>query len=462
MDLIWPLLFDNFNIISNYLVYSVIAAFVVSIVSYCLTSHLSFNYILIQEKNNIETKLKQTLCDIKISNKDMLREIEDRKKIEKTLIESEMQVRTIINNAPTGIAVLDKEGWILECNTALQNMLDYNEDELSGVLFVQAIHPHDKALYNKKFEELINGDSDIYRIDSRYIHKEFQEVWGSLSASVVRDADGQPQFVIAMVEDITAKRQTEEKIVNYQRQLQSLTFELSLIEERERRRLATKLHDQIGQVLTLIGIKVDALHEQVSSGSCNPMVTEVRDLIGQTIKCIRSLMFELSPPILYDLGLEEAIEWLAEHFSQEHGLKIHVNRDKQPKPLKAEGNIMLFQAVRELLYNIIKHSKATSVNIYIQRACNDICIKVEDNGIGFDFNLIDHDQQVIKGFGLFSIYERLEYYGGNMMIESNKSQGTKITLLMPIVSTCRKDLLNMLTKCDKSKSNYTLGSLLTQ
>jgi len=459
LNLIKPLLNNYFSLINNYLVYSVIAALGVSVFSYYLTNHLSLSYTLVREKNNIEMKLKKALYDVKISNKDMLKEIDDRKKIEKTLIASELQVRTIINKAPTGIALLDKEGWILECNTALQNMLDYNEEELSGVLFVQAIHPQDKALYNKKFKELINGDSDIYRIDSRYIHKEFQEVWGSLSASVVRDAAGQPQFVIAMVEDITTKRQTEEKIVNYQRQLQSLTFELSLIEERERRRIATKLHDHVGQVLTLIGIKVDELHEQVSLSSCNPIVKEVRHLIGQTIKCIRSLMFELSPPILYDLGLEEAIEWLAEHFSQEHGLKIQVNRDKQPKPLKTEGNIMLFQAVRELLLNIIKHSKATYVKIDIQRACNDICIKVEDNGIGFEFNLIDNDQHIIKGFGLFSIYERLEYYGGNMMIESNKSQGTKITLLMPIISTCRKDLLNMLTKCESYNSNNTLGNI---
>ena len=97
----------------------------------------------------MKINLKKALYDIKISNKELRREIDDRKKIEKTLIESETQVRKIINKAPTGIALLDKEGWILECNTALQDMLDYNEDELSGVLFVQAIHPQDKALYNK-------------------------------------------------------------------------------------------------------------------------------------------------------------------------------------------------------------------------------------------------------------------------------------------------------------------------
>ena len=459
LNLIAPLLNINFSIYNNFLIFLLIAAIGVSIISYYLTNHLSLNYTIIHEKDDIEIKLKKAFHDIKTSNNEMRREIDDRKKIEKTLIESELQVRTIINKAPTGIALLDKEGWILECNPALQNMLDYNEDELSGVLFVQAIHPQDKALYNQKFNELINGDSDIYRVDSRYIHKEFREVWGSLSASVVRDAAGQPQFVIAMVEDITTKRQAEEQIVNYQKQLQSLTSELSLIEERERRRIATNLHDHVGQVLTLIGIKVDELHEKVSLTTCNPIIQEIRKLIGQTIKSIRSLMFELSPPVLYDLGLEEAIEWLAEHFSQEHGLKIQVNRDTQPKPLKTEGNIVLFQAVRELLLNIVKHSKATSAKIYIQRACNDLRIIVEDNGIGFEFNLIDHSQHKVKGFGLFSIYERLEYYGGNMMIESNQSQGTKITLLMPIISTNKEGWVDILKNCENSYSNGRLGSI---
>ena len=433
LNLIEPFLHTKISILNNKIISLTISALGVSIISYYLTNHLSLNQIIIQKKDNIQRKLKTALHDIKMSNDNLRREIDDRNKIEKILIESEMQVRGIIDKAPMGIALLDKEGWILECNPALQNMLNYNADELSGVLFVQAIHPEDKAQYNKKFAELINGASDIYRIDSRYIHKELREVWGSLSASIVRDGTGQPQFVIAMVEDITTKRLAEEKIVNYQRQLQSLTSELSLIEERERRRIATNLHDHVGQVLTMIGMKIDELHEKISLTSCDPIVTEVRKLIGQTIKSIRSLMFELSPPILYDLGLEEAIEWLAEHFSEEHGITIQVNRDKQSKPLKNEENIMLFQAVRELLLNIVKHSKATSAKIYIQRACNDIRIVVKDNGIGFEINLIDHNKHKMKGFGLFTIYERLEYYGGNMMIESNDNHGTKITLLMPIV-----------------------------
>ena len=122
-----------------------------------------------------------------------------------------------------------------------------------------------------------------------------------------------------------------------------------------------------------------------------------------------------------------------------------MDKDEQPKPLKTEGNVILFQAVRELLLNITKHAKATSVKIYIQRACNDLRIIVEDDGVGFENNLIDHEQHKIKGFGLFSIHERLEYYGGSMIIKSNESEGTKITLLMPMIPSKREECYNILS-----------------
>lgn len=452
-------LYDAYHIWTNPLIGLIMLGLGVSIMSYGMINRISNNYSIIQEKNNIERELKQALLDLKKANKEMRLEIADRKKIEAALIESEKQIRTIIQKAPTGIALLDKEGWVLECNPALQDMLGYDHNELSGVQFVQAIHPHDAPNYKNKFKELIDGNSDIYRIDSRYIHREFREVWGSLSASVVRDGAGQPQFVIAMVEDITTKQQAEERIVNYQRQLQSLTSELSLIEERERRRLAANLHDHVGQVLTLVGNKLDELHEIAPSNPGEALIQEIRKLVGQTIKCIRSLIFELSPPILYDLGLEEAIEWLADHFSQEHGLTIQVDKDEQPKPLKTEGNVILFQAVRELLFNIVKHAKATAVKIYIQRACNDLRIIVEDNGIGFENNLIDHQQHKIKGFGLFSIHERLEYYGGSMIIKSEKSQGTKITLLMPMLSSKKEEWYNILKPTDTFSSNGQIAKM---
>lgn len=426
-------IYMKFDILRNYYLLLIIYAFIISTISYFIIRKLLINYNILDEKQRIENELRKALSDIKNTNREMQLEIADRRKVEKALIASENQVREIIQKAPSGIALLDKEGWILECNPALQNMLGYDENELTGVLFVQAIHPQDIAQFKNDFKKLINGDIEACRINMRYIHNELHEVWGSTSASIVRDAENQPQFVIAMIEDITTRQQAEEKIVNYQKQLQSLTSELSLIEERERRQIATKLHDHVGQVLTMIGIKVEELYAKIGTSTCDSLVPGIRELVGQTIKSIRSIMFALSPPILYELGLEEAIEWLAEHFSQEYQIKIQVSKDEQPKPLKGERNIILFQSLKELLSNIVKHSQATIVKISIQRACNDFRIIVEDNGIGFDINLIDHNKNKIKGYGLFTIYERLEYVGGSMLIESNISQGTKITLLMPML-----------------------------
>ena len=440
-------IYMKFDILRNYYLLLIIYAFIISTISYFIIRKLLINYNILDEKQRIENELRKALSDIKNSNREMQLEIADRRKVEKALIASENQVREIIQKAPSGIALLDKEGWILECNPALQNMLGYDENELTGVLFVQAIHPQDIAQFKNNFKKLINGDIEACRINMRYIHNELYEVWGSTSASIVRDAENQPQFVIAMIEDITTKQQAEEKIVNYQKQLQSLTSELSLIEERERRQIATKLHDYVGQVLTMIGMKVEELYAKIGSSTCDSLVPGIRELVGQTINSIRSIMFELSPPILYELGLEEAIEWLAEHFSQEYQIKIQVSKDEQPKPLKGERNIILFQSLKELLSNIVKHSQATIVKISIQRACNDFRIIVEDNGIGFDINLIDHNKNKIKGYGLFTIYERLEYVGGSMLIESNISQGTKITLLMPMLFVEK-------TVYYKSLSNY--------
>ena len=457
--LIISLLYYYLNISFDYLLLLVIVAFGVSLISYYSTKRFSLNNNIIQDKLNIEQQLKKALLCIYNLKVEIQAEISDRQIIEKAHIESENKLKTIINKAPNGIALLDKEGLILECNIALQNMLGYDEYELNGVFFVQAIHPQDIDLYKRKFRELIEGSSDIYRIKTRYIHKEFREVWGSLSVSVVRDAEGLPQFVIAMAEDITSKQLEEEETVNYQKQLQSFTSELSLIEEHERRRLSTNLHDDVGQVLTLIGIKIDELHEEVSLTAFSPLIEEIRKLIGSTLKCIRSLMFELSPPTLYDIGLEGTIEWLAEHFSKEHGLEIQISNDEQPKLINAEWTVILFQAIRELLYNIVKHAQATSVHIYIKRACNELCIVVSDDGNGFDINSYYNSLHRIKGFGLFGINERLNYYGGKMVIESDKVKGTSITLSIPMISTDKKEWYDILRKYGNPNSNSRVGEI---
>ena len=238
-----------------------------------------------------------------------------------------------------------------------------------------------------------------------------------------------------MAEDLeqheAERKRAEEKIYAYQKQLRSLASELSLTEERERRRIATDLHDHIGQTLALAQIKLGVLQKLASATDLVGPVDEIRELIEQTIQYIRSLTFELSPPILYELGLEAALEWLAERTQEKHGILIDFEDDRQPKPMSEESRISLFKSVRELLTNIVKHAQTHKAKISIQREGNNIQILVEDDGVGFS---PPEDKLLgkIGGYGLFSIRERLKHLGGLIEIESKPGQGTRVTLVAPL------------------------------
>jgi signal transduction histidine kinase len=203
-----------------------------------------------------------------------------------------------------------------------------------------------------------------------------------------------------------------------------------LLEERERRRIANDLHDHIGQTLALSKIKLGELRESVSPSLVKPL-GEIHELIEQTIQYTRSLTFELSPPILYELGFEAAVEWLAEQIQEKHGISVDFEDDLQPKPVGKEMRILLFKAVGELLMNVIKHAQAHKAKVAIRREGCNIRITVEDDGIGF---YIPEASQLagVGGFGLFSIRERLRHFGGSLQIQSGPRRGTLMTLLAPI------------------------------
>jgi signal transduction histidine kinase len=163
----------------------------------------------------------------------------------------------------------------------------------------------------------------------------------------------------------------------------------------------------------------------------NPM-EEIRRLIEESIRYTRSLVFELSPPILYELGFEPAMEWLAEHMEKQYGLVVHVEDDEQPKPLDNEARVLLFRAVRELLFNVLKHAQASCATVRMLRDGDHLQVIVEDNGVGFAPDKLGTLSGKMEGFGLFSIRERLNYSGGRMEIESSAGEPTRVILNLPL------------------------------
>ncbi len=393
-----------------------------------------------RENVQLGERLGARTFELEKANAEMSQEIAERRRVEKALLESESRFRNIIREAPIGIALIDKNGCIIEGNPALLAMLGYAPEELRGMGFTQLNHPENAELSREKFQKLLTDQQDVWRMETRYIRKDGWIGWGRQSISLVREAHGKPRFAIILFEDITERRESEEKIRTYQEQLQSLASELSLTEERERRRLATLLHDHIAQLLVLAKAKFEKIQESALYRSFAKPMEEIRKLMDESIRYTRSLVFELSPPILYDLGFEPAMEWLAEHMQQQYGLAVEVEDDGQPKTLNNELRVVLFRAVRELLFNVLKHAQASCARVCMQRDGDSLRVTVEDNGVGFDPEKVAASSGKMAGFGLFSIREGLNYFGGAMEIKSPPGESTRVILTIPLQPDKKKGL----------------------
>ncbi len=224
----------------------------------------------------------------------------------------------------------------------------------------------------------------------------------------------------------------EAQLIEYQKELRSLASQLSLAEERERRRIATGLHERITQKLALCCIKLGELLKLAPSAAFARELNELRSVAKEVIKETRSLTFELSPPHLYEIGLEAAVEELTHQMREQYGLPASFKDDGLTKPVDYEVRVLLFQMVRELLVNIVKHANAHRARVCIKRHGSNLQITVEDDGVGFDASEICFGRKRTKGFGLFSIRERLHYIGGQFELESERGCGTQVTLIAPL------------------------------
>jgi signal transduction histidine kinase len=212
-----------------------------------------------------------------------------------------------------------------------------------------------------------------------------------------------------------------------------MSSELSLAEERERRRIATELHDRIGQDLVLSMLRLDNLRKSESSGALAAPLGEISNLLERAIQDTRSLTLHLSSPMLYRFGFERTIaDWLVQEVQKRHDIKSEFEDDGRPKPLEEDVCVLLFQATRELLINVVKHAQAHAVKVSVRRKSGEIETIVEDDGIGFDFTEIESVMPSRGKFGLFSIRERLNYLGGDIKIESEPGHGTRVILTAPL------------------------------
>lgn len=213
------------------------------------------------------------------------------------------------------------------------------------------------------------------------------------------------------------------------RELRSLTSQLSLAEEKERRRIAIELHDRTNEILISSIIRLATLAKSVTDPGLADSLNEICQLLQQLTQETRLLMFELYPPSLYYLGLEAALRELTDRMMGKYGIQVSFIDDARRKSVDTDVEILLFQAVRELLTNVAKHAQARAVSVIISGSGGNVRIIVKDDGVGFD-NAVISDGRQTSGFGLYNLSERLCHIGGHLETESG-SWGTRITLTVP-------------------------------
>lgn len=232
--------------------------------------------------------------------------------------------------------------------------------------------------------------------------------------------------------DITERRKSEKKIQSYQKRLQALTSKLIAVEEEEKRRLARTLHDSIGQLLSVCKMRIGGLTKAALSVESGTELRRVESILDDMIQSVRSLAFQLGPPILYELELKDALKWLAEWVHKHYGIQIDLQVSSQIGKIGQELRTFLFRAAQELVTNVAKHAKTDRAKISLSKENESIRISVEDRGVGFDPTILDLSPEEDTGFGLFSIREHARHLAGQLTIQSKYGQGTQVVVVLPL------------------------------
>lgn len=336
-----------------------------------------------------------------------------------------------------------------------------NKPEALGRPFLE-VWSEARAEIKPQIDKALHGES-CYFENRGFTLKRYEKpekAWFDYSYCPLRDAEGDVAGIlitaVEKTDQIKAERELKKmnetleervkertsELKNYQNQLRSLAYQLNNAEEQERYRLATELHDNLGQILALCKIKFSKLATIDLPDKALNHISELEELIVSANRQTSELVSELKPPpIVQKEGVEEILSWIAKKM-ENHGLKVTIIDDEQPKPVNKEVKTVLYQSVRELFFNVIKHADTNEARLRLSRLDDRVRIVVEDSGKGFDMEGEKPVPTEEGGFGLFNIRERISLLGGSLHIDSEPGKGTKVNLYIPLKNVNASNLIN--------------------
>jgi PAS domain S-box-containing protein len=400
----------------------------------------------------------------------MVEDISEQKRMLAAIQESEVRFRAMFDNVSVGMAMLSLDRRVLAINKTAQEIVGYKLDELINKDPVFLAYPEDRQIGSDQFREMVSGQRDGFQMEKRYVRKDGTVFWARITYSLVRSAEGQPQNLIGLIEDISEQKQAADQLAaqeseylsTLEQRVEERTHELSEINLRlvneieqrqqaeeslaskavedaiaaERTRLARDLHDAVTQTLFSASLIAEVLPElwEVDPEEARKSNEELRQLTRGALAEMRTLLFELRPAALTQARFPDLLKQLSEAV---------IGRARLPVDLLVEGNyelppdvkVAFYRIAQESLNNIVKYAHATQVQIHVSLDCCNVHLEIKDNGVGFDPASVKPDS-----LGMRIMRERAEAIHAHFLVSSVPDQGVTVTVnwnedeLIPIPS----------------------------
>lgn len=337
---------------------------------------------------------------------------------------------------------VDSNGQFTYVSAVVENILGLKSEEIINKRhifdFYKPVNKRDKT--KKLLLDIFQKKSYYNNIEIFCLDNMNRKIWLTISGFPIYDKASNFTGYRGVTHDITGRRQAEEelnisllKIREDHKKLKRLNAELDMAEEKERRRIAEYLHDGIGQLLSITRLNLSSLQKKSLPNEVKSVVRKSLEFLSEAIIRSRNLTYDLSPPILYELGLIPAIGWKLNEIESNNKIKTAIQSELPRLEINSDTRILLYRVVSELLVNVTKHAEASLVKVKVYSDKGKYFISVVDNGKGFN-GYSEPKSQIDRGYGLFSIRERLDSLQGHLDIKSEIKKGAIVTVSIPILN----------------------------
>jgi PAS domain S-box-containing protein len=397
-----------------------------------VTERMRVELELKRHRHHLEEMVAARTTELSRANQALTEAVAELRKTEERLIREKNFSRSVIDSLPGIFYVFDHNVEAVQWNRQLEQISGYSREEVAGRNALDFYPIDEQPLVSSRIQEVY--DHGRSTVEANIITKDGQLIPHLLTGRRLRLGDG--DHMVGLGVDISKRKEAEEALRHSERQLRQLSARLLEAQEVERKRVAQELHDGLGQSLSAIKISLERVCSALTpldNESCGPLLGRLVPMVQDAVEEVRRIAMDLRPSMLDDLGILATISWFTREFSRIYGhirleKDIAVEEAQVPDPLTT----VIYRILQEALNNLAKHSRADRADIALRKSGGELILSISDNGKGFDRAQVLDAESPGRGFGLASMRERTEMFGGIFRLDSSPGQGVRLEAVWPL------------------------------